>query len=90
LQPLEAIIARLAPELVYTHHYGDLNIDHRQTHQAIMMACRLLPGTTVREIRAFEVMSSTEWSSLGLAPFLPNLFVDIGAQLDTKMRALEA
>ena len=55
-----------------------------------MMACRLLPGTTVREIRAFEVMSSTEWSSLGLATFLPNLFVDIGAQLDTKMRALEA
>jgi LmbE family N-acetylglucosaminyl deacetylase len=90
VQPLEAIIARLAPELVYTHHYGDLNIDHRQTHHAVMTACRPLPDTTVREILAFEVMSSTEWSSLGLAPFLPNLFVDIGAQLDTKMRALEA
>lgn len=90
VQPLEAIVARLAPELVYTHHYGDLNVDHRQTHQAVMTACRPLPGTTVREILTFEVMSSTEWSGVGLAPFLPNLFVDIGAQLDTKMRALEA
>jgi LmbE family N-acetylglucosaminyl deacetylase len=88
VQPLEAIVARLAPELVYTHHYGDLNVDHRQTHQAVMTACRPLPGTTVREILTFEVMSSTEWG--GLAPFLPNLFVDIGAQLHTKMRALEA
>ena len=90
VQPLEAIVARLAPELVYTHHYGDLNVDHRVTHQAVMTACRPLPGATVREILTFEVMSSTDWSSVGLAPFLPNLFVDIGAQLDVKMRALEA
>lgn len=90
VQPLEAIVARLAPELVYTHHYGDLNVDHRQTHQAVMTACRPLPGATVREILTFEVMSSTEWNGVGLAPFLPNLFVDIGAQLDAKMRALEA
>lgn len=90
VQLLEAIIARLAPELVYTHHYGDLNVDHRQTHQAVMTACRPLPGSTVREILTFEVVSSTEWGSVGVAPFLPNLFVDIGAQLDIKLRALEA
>lgn len=90
VQPLERICARLAPEVVYTHHFGDLNIDHRVTHQAVMTACRPLPDATVREILTFAVMSSTEWSSVGLAPFLPNLFVDIGAQLDIKMRALEA
>ncbi|MDT8993098.1 PIG-L deacetylase family protein [Curvibacter sp. APW13] len=90
IQPLEALIGKLAPEIIYTHHCGDLNVDHRLVHQAVMTACRPLPNSTVREILAFEVMSSTEWSSTGLAPFLPNLFVDISAHMETKMRALEA
>ncbi len=90
VQPLEALIGKLLPEIIYTHHYGDLNVDHRLVHQAVMTACRPLPGSTVREILAFEVMSSTEWSSPGLAPFLPNLFVDISAQMEIKMQALEA
>lgn len=90
VQPLEALIGKLLPEIIYTHHYGDLNVDHRLVHQAVLTACRPLPGSTVREILAFEVMSSTEWSSPGLAPFLPNLFVDISAQMEIKMQALEA
>jgi len=90
VQPLEALIAKLAPEIVYTHHYGDLNVDHRVTHQAVMTACRPQPASSVQEILTFEVMSSTEWSSVGLAPFLPNLFVDISKQLQLKMQALEA
>lgn len=90
VQPIESIVSKLSPEIIYTHHSGDLNIDHRLVHQAVMTACRPLPGSTVLEILTFEVMSSTEWSSAGLAPFLPNLFVDISAHLETKMQALEA
>ncbi len=89
IQPLEAICANLAPLVVYTHHCGDLNVDHRITHEAVMTACRPLPSASVREILTFEVMSSTEWGG-GAAPFLPNLFIDIGTQLETKMRALDA
>lgn len=90
VQPLEEIISKLAPEIIYTHHYGDLNVDHRLTHQAVMTACRPLPGCPIKEILTFEVMSSTEWSSPGLAPFLPNLYVDISAHMETKMQALGA
>lgn len=90
VQPLELIISKLAPEIIYTHHYGDLNVDHQLVHKAVMTACRPLPSSTVQEILAFEVMSSTEWNSVALTPFLPNLFIDISAQIDTKMRALEA
>jgi LmbE family N-acetylglucosaminyl deacetylase len=90
IQPLEVLINKLLPEIIYTHHYGDLNVDHRLVHQAVMTACRPLPSSTVREILAFEVMFSTEWSSQGLAPFLPNLFVDISSQLEVKMQALGA
>ncbi len=89
IQPIEEICAKLAPQVVYTHHCGDLNVDHRITRDAVMTACRPLPGASVREILTFEVMSSTEWGG-GAAPFLPNLFMDIGAHLETKMRALDA
>ena len=90
IQPLEKVICQINPQIIYTHHYGDLNVDHRIAHQAVMTACRATPDSSVREIYAFEVMSSTEWSSVGLAPFLPNLFVDISAYLAIKLQALEA
>lgn len=89
VQPLEKIINELAPTIIYTHHYGDLNIDHRITHNAVMTACRPQPGSTVRKIFTFEVMSSTEWNSPELTPFLPNHFVDISDYLDVKMQALD-
>ena len=89
VQPLEKIINELAPVAVYTHHYGDLNIDHRITHDAVMTSCRPQPGSSVRKILTFEVMSSTEWNSPALAPFLPNHFVDISDYLNVKMQALD-
>lgn len=90
VQALEPIIDRVRPERVYTHHNGDLNVDHRITHQAVMTACRPLPQSSVREILAFEVISSTEWATPALAPFLPNAFVDITDYLQRKLAALAA
>jgi N-acetylglucosamine malate deacetylase 1 len=90
VQTLEPIIEEIRPTVIYTHHHGDLNIDHRLTHDAVMTACRPVPGSTVREIYGFEVLSSTEWAAPQESPFLPNYFVDISQQLRTKLKALEA
>jgi LmbE family N-acetylglucosaminyl deacetylase len=90
VQTLEAVILNIAPQVIYTHHYGDLNIDHSITHKAVMTACRPLPGCTTKEIYSFEVVSSTEWATPSKEPFLPNYFVDISGYLDQKIRALEA
>ena len=89
-QSLELIIEHIQPSVIYTHHHGDLNIDHRITHAAVMTACRPLPDSSVREIFGFEVLSSTEWSSKQTSPFVPNYFVDITRQLRTKLDAVEA
>ena len=86
---LESIIAQLQPNVIYTHHSGDLNVDHRIAHQAVLTACRPLPGSSVQEIYAFEVMSSTEWSGQFAEPFIPNHFVDISNHLDKKMAGLQ-
>lgn len=90
VQELELIIEQVRPTRVYTHHHGDLNVDHRVTHQAVMTACRPVPGSGVREILTFEVMSSTEWATPGVAPFVPNAFVDISEYLPKKLEALAA
>ena len=71
---VEEAIDDLKPELVYTHHGGDLNIDHAVVYRAVMTATRPLPEQIVREVRLMEVPSSTEFS---LTPFVPNLWVEL-------------
>lgn len=90
IQPLESLIQKLRPQIIYTHHSGDLNIDHRITHQAVLTACRPLPDHSVLEIYSFEVLSSTEWAVPQRESFLPNVFIDITGHLSTKTKALEA
>ena len=81
----------LKPDVVVTHHGGDLNIDHRIIHQAVITACRPQPGQTVKRILSFEVPSSTEWQSPSSGnPFVPNWFEDISDTLELKIKALEA
>lgn len=88
VQPLEEVISRLRPEIVYTHHYGDLNIDHQLTHKAVMTAIRPQPGLSVKKILSFETPSSSEWSSPSMgSPFVPNYFVDISKHMEKKIEA---
>jgi LmbE family N-acetylglucosaminyl deacetylase len=90
VQLLEPVIRKLQPNIIYTHHHGDLNVDHRVAHQAVLTACRPMPGSHVQAIYAFEVMSSTEWATPIAEPFVPNHYVDISNQLSTKIDALRA
>lgn len=91
VQAIEPVIARLQPTVIYTHHGGDLNLDHRIVHQAVMTALRPMPASTYRAIYAFEVASSTEWASSAIGEaFCPDHFVDISATIDRKLDALHA
>ena len=89
IKPIEAVVEAVMPEIVYTHHAGDLNVDHRIVHQAAVTACRPLPASSVRAIYAFETVSSTEWQSGGDL-FRPQRWVDIEPFLENKRRALDA
>jgi LmbE family N-acetylglucosaminyl deacetylase len=90
-QAVEALIAKHQPEIVFTHHAGDVNIDHRRLHDAVVTACRPQQGHSVKTLLCFEVPSTTEWQLPGSAPaFMPNWFIDISTTLDRKLAALEA
>ena len=88
---IEDKICTYKPEIIYFHHAGDVNIDHRLIHEAVVTACRPTPGHCVRQLYSFEVASSTEWQSPDSAPlFKPNVFVDISAQWYRKKQALQS
>ena len=86
---VEDLVARLKPQVVYTHHGGDLNVDHGVIHRAVLTATRPVAGQPVREVYAFEVPSSTEWAFQRLEPvFRPNVFVDVTHTLEKKITAM--
>ena len=91
VKALEALLDEISPNVIYTHHKGDLNVDHRVTHDAVLTACRPMPGSCVEAIYACEVLSSTEWASPNVGnAFIPNHFIDISSVWDHKLRALNA
>ena len=89
VKEIEGLIKLIKPEIIYTHHHGDLNIDHQITNQAVLTACRPVPGNTVRELLTFEILSSTEWNTAYQNQFVPNVFVDITKNLGKKIESLK-
>lgn len=90
IKALEELIVAHQPEVVFTHHAGDVNIDHCRMHEAVVTACRPQRGHPVKTLLCFEVPSSTEWQLPGSAPvFAPNWFVDISDTFDRKLAALD-
>ena len=91
VKAVEEVKEEIKPSIIYTHHHGDLNIDHQITFQAVLTACRPVKDEIVREIYSFEVPSSTEWNSPPANNyFMPTVFVDISQTFDKKIAALKA
>lgn len=88
---IEKRISALRPDTVFTHHNGDVNIDHRRVHEAVLAACRPQPGHPVNDLLFYEVASSTEWRPAGSGlPFVPSVYFDISSTLAAKRAALMA
>ena len=75
---VEKEMQEFEPDIVYTHHFGDVNIDHRIVHDAVITACRSYPGQTVKTLLFFEILSSTEWQmQCGAKVFCPTWFEEV-------------
>ena len=90
IKMLESKIRTVQPGAIYTHHSGDLNVDHGLTCRAVLTATRPGIGHPVQDVFSCEIRSSTEWAFQQVTPiFRPNVFVDISATIGTKMAAME-
>lgn len=87
---IENEIETFQPEIIFTHHGGDLNIDHSLVFRAVLTATRPQQNTPVKDIFCFEIPSSTEWTFQSLDPlWKPNVFFNISETLDIKLSALK-
>lgn len=77
------------PDVIYTHHYGDLNLSHELTCRAVVTAARPLPESNVGAILAYETLSTSEWAVPHVVnAFQPTSFRDISDYLERKLDAL--
>lgn len=88
---IEEKIRDFKPSIVYTHHWGDINKDHRLVFESTMVAVRPTINQTVKNIYTYETPSSTEWNITELNNvFKPNVFVDITKYMEQKLKAVDA
>jgi LmbE family N-acetylglucosaminyl deacetylase len=89
---IEAEKDKFKPDIIFTHHGGDLNIDHQRTFEAVMTASRPLEHETVKTIICFETLSGTEWrASSDPKHFIPNFYIPFEEDnLQSKIAAMES
>tara|TARA_B110000444_G_C18702892_1_gene529842 strand:- start:252 stop:941 length:690 start_codon:yes stop_codon:yes gene_type:complete len=80
---------KFKPQIVLTHNFSDLNIDHRKIAEATLTAFRPEPKEKLEQLITFEVPSSTDFRLLrNKKNFMPNYFVDIEKSITTKIKAI--
>lgn len=81
-----------SPDVIFTHHGGDLNIDHQRTFEAVVTAIRPMEHEKVKTLITFETPSGTEWrASSDPRHFLPNIFIEVSEKnINAKTRAIES
>jgi len=90
VKTVDELIQKIKPKIIYTHHGGDLNIDHAITFKAVLTATRPMKGNLLKKLYSFEVASSTEWAFGRYYPiFRPNVFVDVNNTLKFKIEAMK-
>jgi len=86
---IEKAVRETRPEVVYLHHGGDLNQDHRGAFKAALIALRGYLKPAVKRVLCFETVSTTEQApQVPGWQFAPNYFVDVADTLEAKLSAL--
>jgi len=82
---------KFQPDVIFTHHGGDLNIDHQRTFEAVITCTRPMENEKVKTIITFETPSGTEWrASTDPKHFIPNLFFEVSEDnLNAKIKGME-
>jgi LmbE family N-acetylglucosaminyl deacetylase len=90
IEAIEDYYMEIKPDIVYTHHGGDSNQDHRGVFKASIVAVRTITDHPPKKVLCYEVPSSTEQAPPSQHyAFVPNYFVDIAGTLQKKLEAMK-
>lgn len=85
------IIDEVRPERLFVPFTGDLHLDHQRVFASSLVAARPSSAWSPKATYAYETLSETNWNAPYISPsFQPNVFVDVSAYLETKIRAMQA
>lgn len=88
-QVIEDAIRKIEPCEVYTHFYGDVNLDHQMVYKSTLVATRPIAGQCVKRLYAYRVPSSTEWlPQMMNTNFMINTYSDISEYVQAKDKAI--
>lgn len=88
---IEKAIREIQPDVVYTHFWGDVNLDHVAVFKSTLVATRPCVGQCVKELYCYYVPSSTEWGVYNVnTAFIPNVYVDISKYAEVKYKAINS
>ncbi len=84
-------IQDIKPDIVYLPHRGDMQLDHKMTVDAAMVALRPKYDHVVKKIYVYETLSETGWDVPNVInEFIPNVYNDISSYMEKKLDALKA
>lgn len=84
------VIQELKPEVVYVPHRGDMQLDHKMTVDAAMVALRPKYPHIPRKVYCYETLSETGWDMPNTVnEFIPNAYSDISGYLEQKIEAMK-
>lgn len=74
------IIKKIQPQILLTHHWGDINKDHKIVFDMVDVLSRPHRSSSIKKVVCFETLSSTEWATRDLDKFNPNFFVALSKE----------
>jgi LmbE family N-acetylglucosaminyl deacetylase len=81
-----AVARDVAPEILLLPHRGDAHGDHAAVHDAGAACAKWFRYPATRWTLAYETLSETDAALRRDTPFRADLFVDVAAYLDEKLR----
>lgn len=84
------MVQNIKPDVVYLPHRGDMQLDHKMTVDAAMVALRPKYDHVVRKIYAYETLSETGWDVPNTTnEFIPTSYNVIDGFIEKKIEAMK-
>lgn len=82
---VESVTRKVRPNIIYTHHFADLNSDHRIAYEAAAVAARPFSLPSFESLLCYSVDTLTH-AGQGAQQF--NVYTDIAETLEIKLKAM--
>jgi LmbE family N-acetylglucosaminyl deacetylase len=83
---VESVVRKVEPQVIYTHHFSELNADHRIAYEAAAVAARPFSLASFERLLCYSVDTL---AYAGSTPPQFNVYSDIEETLELKLTAME-